>query len=76
MWRAKNVRALGHEVHAAEDDVVGFGPCGSGARELQRVADVIGKPDDLVALVVVAEDDSARAERRLGRSDSRIELIV
>ena len=38
---------------------------GRGARELQRVADVVGELDDFVALVVMAEDDDAVAERRL-----------
>ena len=49
---------------------------GGGARELQRVADVVGELDHLVALVVVAEDDEPVAERRLGRGDPRVHLVV
>ena len=74
--RAKNVGALGHEVHAAEHDVVGLRARGGRARELQRIADVVGELDDLVALVVMAEDDAPLAERRLGAGDARVELVV
>ena len=45
-------------------------------RELQRVADVVGELDDLVALVVVAEDDEAVAERRLGGGDAGVQLLI
>ena len=49
---------------------------GRGARELQRVAGEVGELDDLVALIVVAEDDERVAERRLRRRDPRVHLVV
>ena len=44
--------------------------------QLQRVAGEVGELDDLVALVVMAQDDDARAERRFGGSDPRVHLVV
>ena len=49
---------------------------GGRARELQRIADVVGELDDLVALIVMAEDDEPLAERRLGRGNPRVHLVV
>jgi hypothetical protein len=57
-----DVGHFGHEMHAAEDDVLGVGLRGE-ARELQRVAGEVGVLVDVGALVVVAEDDGALAER-------------
>ena len=74
--RAEDVGALGHEVDAAEDDEVGGVLAGGELRELQRVAGVVGELDDLVALVVVAEDDEAVAERGLGGGDADVQLGV
>ena len=74
--RAQDVGALGHEVHAAEDDELGLAAAGGGARELQRIADVVGELDHLVALVVMPEDHDAVAERRLRRRDPRVHLVV
>ena len=72
--RGQDVGRLGHEVHAAEDDVVGLRPGGRLAGELERVAGHVGELDDLVALVVVAEDEDALAERRLGRA-ARVDQV-
>ena len=55
--RGQDVRALGHEVHAAEDDVRGVRSRRRVAGELERVAGDVGERDDLVALVVMAEDE-------------------
>ena len=74
--RAENVRALRHEVDAAEHDVVGLVARGGGLRQLQRIADDVGKLDDFVALVMVAENDEARAERGLGLRDARVHFGV
>ena len=63
-------------MHAAEDDVVGLGPVGGGLRELERVARDVGELDDLVALVVVAEDEDPVAERGLGGPGALDELRV
>ena len=56
----EDVRRLGHEVHAAEDDVLLVALLGGPAGQLQRVAAVVGELDDVLALVVVAEDDQPR----------------
>ena len=76
MRRAENVGALRHEVHAAEDDELGLALAGRGARELQRVACEVGELDDLVALIVMAEDYQSLAERLLGRRNARVHLVV
>ena len=61
--RGEDVGGLGHEVDAAEDDVLGLGPRRRLARQLEGVAGDVGELDDLVALVVVAEDEDPVAER-------------
>ena len=71
-----DVGALGHEMHAAEDDELGLALAGRGARELQRIAGEVGELDDLVALIVMTEDDQAIAERLLGRRDAGVHLVV
>ena len=76
MRRRQHIGAFGHEVHAAEDDEFGFGVLGGLAGETERVADVVGELDHLVALIVMAEDDQPAAERRLGRRDATVELLV
>ena len=44
--------------------------------ELERVAGVVGELDHFVALVVMAEDDEAVAERRARRRDAQRHLLV
>ena len=63
----EDVGALGHEVHAAEDDVLRVRAGRGLPGQLERVAGHVGELDDLVALVVVAEHEDPVAERRLGR---------
>ena len=48
----EDVGALGHEVHAAEQDVVGLGPVGGLAGQLERVAADVREADHVVALIV------------------------
>ena len=69
----EDVGRLGHEVHAAEDDVVGLRALLGEHRQPERVAPGVGPAHDLVALVVVAEDEEPLAERRPSprRSDQR-----
>jgi hypothetical protein len=76
MRRAQDVGALGHEVHAAEHDEVGLGVGRHALGQLVRVAGVVGELDDLVALVVVAEDDEASAERGAGGGDAGVHDLV
>ena len=59
MGRAEDVGAFRHEMHAAEDDELGVRMLADLARKLERVACVVGELDDLVALVVMAQDDQA-----------------
>ena len=76
-WSAgEHVGRLGHEVHAAEDDVGGLVVVRREPGELERVADRVGPADHLVALVVVTEDHEPVAERCLGGGDAVDELVV
>ena len=74
MRPAEDVGALGHEVDAAEEDVLGVAATGGLLRELEGVAAEVGELDDLVALVVVAEDDELLAELPLQRPDAFVPL--
>ena len=62
----EDVGRLGHEVDAAEDDELGLGLVGGQAGEPEGVAPGVGPAHDLVALVVVAEDEQPGAEGGLG----------
>jgi hypothetical protein len=57
-------------VHTAEHDVLGFGPLLGEDRQLVAVAAGVGEGDDLVPLVVVAEDEQALAQGLLGGGDA------
>ena len=52
---AKNIRAFGHEMDTAENDVAAFGLSGLKG-ELERVTSEIGELNHFVALVVVAQN--------------------
>src|SRR5262249_26302558 len=71
----QDVRALRHEVDAAEDDEVRLAARRGLLGELERVPTEVGPADDLVALVVMAEDDEARSKERLGLADALRELL-
>jgi hypothetical protein len=71
----QDVGHLGHEVHAAEDDVLGVGLRGQ-ARQLERVAGEVGVAVDVGALVVVAEQHGAAAEAGAGGADALLRLAV
>ena len=64
----EDVGRLGHEVHTAEDDVGGLA-VGREPGQLEAVAPGVGPLHDLVALVVVAEDQQPVAELRLRGAD-------
>src|SRR5579875_3003697 len=55
--RGEDIGALGHEVHAAKDDVGHIALASGPLRQHQRIAAHIGELDDVLALVVVAKDD-------------------
>jgi hypothetical protein len=71
----EDVRHLGHEMDAAEDDVLGLGPGGL-ARQLEGIAGVVGMPEHLFTLVVVAKDHQALTQGRLGGADAGVQLLV
>ena len=49
---------------------------GDRARELERVAGVVGELDHFVALIVMAENDESLAERRARRGNAQLHLVV
>jgi hypothetical protein len=72
----EDVGALGHEVHAAEHDVLRVGARRRLLGELERVAGDVGELDHLVALVVVAEDEDVAAEGVLRGAGARDQVGV
>ena len=75
MLAAKNVRALGHKVHAAEEDVLA-GRVRSLLRELVGIAAEIGEADDLIALVVVPQNDDLAAQSRPSRGNAAVHGVI
>ena len=76
VFGGENVGALRHEVHTAEDDELRLRMRRGLLGELERVAGGVGELDDLIALVVVAEDVDAVAEGGLGRGRTRNQIGV
>src|SRR5262249_35860151 len=66
--------ALGHEVDATEQNVLCLRARRRELRQLERVAPRVGILDDLVALVVVTEDDQAVAQLLPCRHDAVIQF--
>ena len=62
MRAAEDVGALRHEVHAAEDDDLRLRTRGGLPGQLEGVTAEIRELDDVVALVVVPQDDQPLAE--------------
>ena len=59
----QDVGRLGHEVHTAEDHEFGFRPRRRILGQLEGVAGHVGEPDHFIALVVMAKDERAIAQR-------------
>ena len=76
MRPAEDIRALGHEVHAAKDDVLGVLPIAGPLGQLEGVSADVGKLDDLVALVVMPENDETLAEASLELANPLVGLAV
>jgi len=73
----EDVGGLSHEVHAAEDHVLRAHLAhllGSQLAELEAVAGEVGVLNDLVGLVVVAQDDQVRAEFFFALGDRGVEV--
>ena len=64
--RSQDVSALGHEVHAAEHDELAVGLGRGLLRQLEGVSGHIGELNDLIALVVVSENEGPLPEGFLG----------
>ena len=71
----QHIRTLGHEVHAAENDVPGTGFRGN-LGELVAVAGKVRETDDFVALIVVAEQDGCGAKLGPRRGNARIHGVI
>ena len=71
----QHVCALCHKMHAAEHNVLSIG-ARCLLRQFVRVAAKIGKADDLIALVMVAQDDRARAQDISGLSDAAVHAVI
>ena len=71
----QDVGRLGHEVHTAEHDVLGFGTLLGQHRESKRVTPGIGPRHDLVTLVVMPENEQPVAQGRLGVADPARQLV-
>ena len=71
----EDVGRLGHEVHAAENDVLGVGLRERGVRQLKRIAEEVGVLHDLVALIEVAKNDQAVAQRLFRGTDAGVQFV-
>ena len=71
----QNIGGLGHEVHAAEDDVASLGLRGQFG-EPPTIALIVGKLNHFVALVVVPQHDTLLAENLAGGANASIHRVV
>ena len=74
LWPGENVGGLGHEVHAAEDDVLGLGLVGGLSRKFETVAGEVGEIDDGILLIVVSQHYQSASKGLLGGLDSNAQL--
>src|SRR5581483_1778245 len=75
VFGGENIGGFRHEMDAAKDDIFGFGVRGGELGEFEAVAPVVRPFDDLVTLVVVAEDDEVAAETAARGRDTGIGLF-
>ena len=66
---AQESSRFSHEVHAAEHYPARIPRRGSYSRKLQRVTPVIGEPNQIVRLIVVAQNNHVSAQLVLGLLD-------
>ncbi|CAB4537791.1 unannotated protein [freshwater metagenome] len=72
----ENVSAFGHEVHAAKHDVWSIRVRGCELRKLERVAGDVSKGDDVIALIVVPENEHLITQSSLRGSGSLDQVRV
>ncbi len=72
---AQHIRALGHEMHAAEDDVVCRSLRGNFG-ELVAVAGEVGETNDFIALVVMPKQDRRRAKPLPGCRNACVHAVI
>ena len=72
----QNVGALCHEMHAAENNELRLWSCGGLLGELERIPGDIGELNDLVTLIVMAQDEEPFAEFLLGCQGTRDKIGV
>src|SRR5439155_8537493 len=65
-----DIGRLGHEVNAAEDDELRVAAFRRPARKIEGVAAIVRELNDVLALVVMAEHHTARAEPPPGFGDA------
>ena len=75
MLATEDIGALGHKVHATEDDVAAFG-LRSLEGELEGITAEIGEFDDFVALVMMAQNHDIAVKTGFRSSDAIVEGIV
>src|SRR5581483_3047086 len=76
MRTAENIGALSHKMDATEHDIVSLRASRRQLRQLERVAPVISIFDNLVALVVMPQDNQSSAQFLLRRSNAPIQLLA
>lgn len=79
MIGCEDVSGLGHEVNAAENDIFRagfFDAVGCLLGEFEAVAGEVGEGDDLILLVMVAEDDEVAGEFGFARGDGGGEVLI
>ena len=69
------IGALGHEMHAAKNNVFAGGPGGL-LRQLVRVSAKVGEANHFVALIMVAEDDGIAAQYFSGGTNAIVQRVV
>jgi hypothetical protein len=76
MVGAQHVSAFRHEMHAAEHDEFGVRVTADLLRELVGVAGIVGVLDDLVALIMMTENDQTPTQSRPGRGDAPVHFCI
>jgi hypothetical protein len=76
MCGAENIRALGHEVNAAENYELGVFLFSSPGGEFEGVSPEIRKADDLVPLVMMAKDYQPVSEPGANIANAPVRLAI